>query len=745
MQPGSGLRITFATVALAMAHQLSAATATYNNGWSGGSGAGGAPTSADAVVIEAGNLTWGASLPGTVASWLQSATYAGTVTFETVYGTSGFTNFAISGNCVISNGVWMHKDNTTEVATPQYRLKVSVDGNFTLVSPATINVDMRGYDGNQGPGNPTANNQGGAYGGLGGKLLSTDLVTTTPYGSITEPTHLGSGGQERPGGGAVYLRVGGAATISGIVSANGDNENVSAYKGSGGSIYLRANSLSGNGTLRALGGLVGGGVSRCGGGGGRIAVILNGSNQSLSGFTGSVKASGGTDGLASKDGGAGTIYLETAADGAGHGRMILDNDNLNPYDDIGTLMPVGASLGDFTSIVITNQGRLIVNSGATIDFSTVAVSGAGADQAFVAILAPGLARYPVPYTLNGYTLTDVGLNAYTGTLTIGSSGRLTHLANRDVASHRLNLTVHGNLTVATGGRIDATVKGFASGLGPGAGTGNHDGGGHGGVGGAMSYADNIATGYPYDQFLNPTNAGSGAASTNPGGGIVLLTVTGTTHVAGSILANGASNPGSAGGTVRLATGRLTGNGTIQAQGGDGVTKSSGAGGRIAVYLTNPGEVFTSFAGTITAHGGYSSGRTDGDGAAGSVYRETAADGPKRGTITIDNLTRTVNLIAGVATELPPSAEPGWGEDLSAATFKLQGTGRLRLTADAEVGDIVVGANARLVLGSHTLTVNAFEHNLGDTALPGAGNTSRVDHYDQIVWRTEPTGTTIFLR
>jgi hypothetical protein len=65
---------------------------------------------------------------------------------------------------------------------------------------------------------------------------------------------------------------------------------------------------------------------RGGGGGGRIAVVLTNATD-----FGSVKmqACGGAAGTVPANGGAaGTLYLQTSAQGPGHGKPIMDNNNV---------------------------------------------------------------------------------------------------------------------------------------------------------------------------------------------------------------------------------------------------------------------------------------------------------------------------------------------------------------------------------------------------------------------------------
>src|SRR6185369_16515719 len=102
-----------------------------------------------------------------------------------------------------------------------------------------------------------------------------------PYGSATEPVDRGSGGGfglgptyagGSIGGGAIRLNIGGILTVDGSMSANGNPAfQDGAGGGSGGSIWVTARTVRGDGSFTADGGegeLFGGG----GGGGGRIAV-----------------------------------------------------------------------------------------------------------------------------------------------------------------------------------------------------------------------------------------------------------------------------------------------------------------------------------------------------------------------------------------------------------------------------------------------------------------------------------------
>ena len=108
----------------------------------------------------------------------------------------------------------------------------------------------------------------------------------TTYGSNTAPIDLGSGGgvyqgTGQPGGGAIKLTVTGTFLNNGIISANATPVNNFVGGSAGGSIFVTANALTGNGYFAATG-ATNPSSNANGGGGGRIAIYA----ASFSGFTG---------------------------------------------------------------------------------------------------------------------------------------------------------------------------------------------------------------------------------------------------------------------------------------------------------------------------------------------------------------------------------------------------------------------------------------------------------------------------
>jgi hypothetical protein len=180
---------------------------------------------------------------------------------------------------------------------------IAVLGNVTIQSGGAFSLDGLGYGATNGPGagtNLNGTGSGAGYGGIGG--ASSQSPGGLAYGSASQPVDRGSGGGASSvggseGGGALRLTVGGGLTIDGQLSANG-NPGVQddAGGGSGGSIWLAANSFSGSGTISANGGageLFDGG----GGGGGRVAIYSRSDN-----FTGSLSVLGGDGFLSGQNG-----------------------------------------------------------------------------------------------------------------------------------------------------------------------------------------------------------------------------------------------------------------------------------------------------------------------------------------------------------------------------------------------------------------------------------------------------------
>jgi len=211
----------------------------------------------------------------------------------------------------------------------------------------------------------------------------------------------------------------------------------------------------------------------------------------------------------------------------------------------------------------------------------------------------------------------------------------------------LNLIITGDLQVEPSASINATGRGYSSGLGFGNGSSagfplSGGGGGHGGYGGVSS--TNATGGIPFGSPFEPGSlggcGGSGLGGLGAaGGGLMRLVVSSNVVLNGSVIVNGSNatnsrSGGGAGGSVWLTAQTISGHGTITANGGAGepIHGGGGGGGRIAVeFETNL------FTGTIAAVGG--SGWQNGGG--GTVFLQTNGT---TGQVTVSN-----GGVAGAAT------------------------------------------------------------------------------------------------
>ena len=219
-------------------------------------------------------------------------------------------------------------------------------------------------------------------------------------------------------------------------------------------------------------------------------------------------------------------------------------------------------------------------------------------------------------------------NVFAGNFDIVSGGVLTHDQLK-----KLNLSVGGDMTIASGGRVTADRKGYSPGGAP---------AGYSAMfyGGSMSESCLDC----YGSVFNPADWGAGGGGSKYGGGVVMIDVTGTLTVNGAIDACGTygGNGGwsGAGGSILVRCGTLAGGGRLRANAVEYSSESAynnsycGSGGRIAVYQRTAQD-WSAYTGTILARGGSATDSTNRGGGAGTVYLESAADGTGGGTIVVD--------------------------------------------------------------------------------------------------------------
>lgn len=503
---------------------------------------------------------------------------------------------------------------------------LSVSGNLTVEPLGLISADSVGHPSLSGPGAGYAVNAGqfddqgggggGGYGGLGGAADRFHLISGAAYGSLTQPSDLGSGGGtangNAGGAGGGKLRISaGTLQLDGRISANGGNGSdsppSSTFKiggggGAGGTVWVSGGSMLGSGVISADGGSsVSTGRLGGGGGGGRVVVAF-GSNA----FAGAVTAYGG-GGI--QRGGAGTVVYGAEL------RII------NLVQGASTTIPSGTYSFDSvrvgTGAVVELAPAATLNAASlTLQSSGLVRHGAGTLNAPQIELQPGSSfrYYSGVLTVTDFTVSSSAVLALNtamraSQMTVRSGGLVTH----DPLNAAFDLGVSGTLTVEPGGKVSADGAGFGSGVGAGAGYANNagpfdgnGGGGGGGYGGLGGGADSSrpTSGAVYGSMTQPLELGSAGGTGNgnaggSGGGRIKISA-GTLVLNGVISANGRNGSdappsstfkvaggGGSGGAILITVSNLQGSGSITANGGASISQDrsggGGGGGRIALY------------------------------------------------------------------------------------------------------------------------------------------------------------------
>lgn len=199
----------------------------------------------------------------------------------------------------------------------------------------------------------------------------------TGYDSVFAPCLPGNsvpwpnGQAAEASGGVISLVVSGALTLDGEVNVNGRLETYAAggncSGGTGGAIDITAGSLSGSGRILAEAGS----KQAVRGSAGRIAVKLTSPGADFSDFSGTISASGRVLGSGgSADSSAGTVYLQTAADGEKGGTVYIAMSAGNRYatntntTEMVSLGYGGDDVKDYKNVnyVVSDYGRAAVNT-----------------------------------------------------------------------------------------------------------------------------------------------------------------------------------------------------------------------------------------------------------------------------------------------------------------------------------------------------------------------------------------------
>jgi hypothetical protein len=608
--------------------------------------------------------------------------------------TRSLTPLFLNALTVNSGGIVTHATNTGLAKTDH--LSISATGSITVDASGSINVENKGFQSGDGPGagesfTASCTNIGGGGHGGGGATASTAGGGT--YGSVTQPSDLGSAGGDRCnggdggyGGGALKIVTTATVTVNGTISSDGviSPSSTAGGGGAGGSIWIQTGTLAGSGTVRARGG----GSTGAGGagGGGRIALYYTTDSSTIvKQASGGVSTSGG-------EGGAGTLFTDDTDDSLTNGALVIDNNNVVASAETTQVI----SPQTYDSISIRGGASYRIPSGQTLVSATTTGTITGGGTVLNTVTVDGTLQTPTAsFTWNGINLFHNGevktmtnptvlngtysLNTataifssgtagrvnnvtvgsggrlesasstplYLNTLTVSAGGIVTHATNSSTVQYKLDISASSTVTVNPGGSVDVQGKGFAANRGPGAGSITAAncgfGGSYGGLGGLHTCSGG-SIGVAYGSVSQPTDLGSGGSYNNStaGGGAIKIFSPSTITIDGVITATGATTTAAfsaagSGGSVWLDAPTITtaSAGAITATGGGRTSGCSGggAGGGGRIALT--GWTTLSSGITRTAYGGTNACvGTKTFGAAGTVY--TKASAAANGDLLIDD-------------------------------------------------------------------------------------------------------------
>ncbi len=686
----------------------------------------GAPTASDHILFDGSfstaRCTWDAAATHAVASWEQTASYdasgqAGVIDFYTTYEDGDFPALAIAGDCIVNGGKWTHTPNA-DVQTN--RLSVTIGGDFTLGAGAEITASNKGYAPNKFP-------AGAAIGVHGGSVNNLSKV----YGDFRHPIDIGAGGgsANMTGGGAIHIVVVGAATVDGNITAQANKgSGDSTQLGAGGSIYLQAASVAGNGSISAAG--YGDNDTRQFGAGGRIAVICTTATELA--YPKSKFRCNGSIGSYGQSSGGGTIFVKTASQQ--HGTLIVANSvpTLSyvrwwPTKRGVTTIPAGESW-ELDAIEFRGQGILCVPEGTSLTVPLAGISSTNGERTGGILYEGGTLDFgSAPYTLSGnWTFCADEPYTFNGDVTVQGGA---NFGGFKLAGHYTNdfakcdVTVNGNLTIASGGHATVELAG------PNEANANAECGGsfpmHGGQMATLS--GNKC----YDSVFEPAYPGHFARNGDQGtfgvgGGVLKLTVTGDLVVNGRISADGTvrSKSSAAAGTVNIRARTLSGSGSITATGKPGSLTwdpgYNGAGGRIAVRVDGEdigtNGVWKTFAaqGTSTNQVNTTNARNQNT-SAGTIYLQGSSDGEKGGTIYVKN--QASYDTSNVATWIPAATLGDAAEDFKKAKLIVADRGVVAIGADIRFASVSVAARSKLDLHGQKVKTQAAWLG-GDKLAPG---------------------------
>lgn len=215
--------------------------------------------------------------------------------------------------------------------------------------------------------------------------------------------------------------------------------------------------------------------------------------------------------------------------------------------------------------VVINMPDLVVDGGETVVFYP---TSKGIDEFNKLSVVDG----GILYVFGEFEVTTLAAD----TFFVGCGGLISLTKNISISAGSARINVGGVISNVGGGYTTAESPA------PGSYSSPATGGGHAGRGGNSDIE--ISVDNPYGDILAPTSFGSGSYGDygGNGGGAIHFSVIGDLIIDGKISVNGESM--SAGGSVWIEAGRLTGQGRVTANGGGGGSRiGSGGGGYVTVY------------------------------------------------------------------------------------------------------------------------------------------------------------------
>jgi hypothetical protein len=260
-----------------------------------------------------------------------------------------------AGSLTLRSGAVLTHPVTPSAASPE-SLQIALTGDLVIEPGASIDVSGRGYAPSQTYPGATLppGDSAGSHLGHGG---TSGAAPSSTFGSIYRPRELGGGGEnssEGGRGGGVLRITARNVTLAGTTSAiraNGITSNAVCCRrgGAGGSVWITATSVDGDGSIEARG--ADGTDNRGSGGGGAIAIEYNTTTGAV---LGNLRTFGGSTGSNNRHGGAGTVYLFNGT--ATYGNLVVDNNGvIGQTTELPALGSGVAMTGSTGSLLVTDR------------------------------------------------------------------------------------------------------------------------------------------------------------------------------------------------------------------------------------------------------------------------------------------------------------------------------------------------------------------------------------------------------